>query len=79
MTAEPDATPVDARVLVRAELARKRHELASLRTQRDTMNDAIRARQADVDTLASVVAMFDRRAGVEAKAAEPVRRARSTT
>jgi hypothetical protein len=49
-------------------------ELAGLRTERDALNDRIRLLGAQVDTLGSVVAAFDRRARVEAEAARPIRR-----
>lgn len=62
------------RVRARAELDAMRAELAEMRAQRDALNDRIRQRVAEAETLASAVALFDRRAAVEADAGRPPRR-----
>ncbi len=53
--------------------AERRAELDRLRIERDGLNDQIRTCLADVETLASAVALFDRRARAEAEARNPGR------
>lgn len=74
-----EATHADAVATARLALAQTRSALEATREQRDRLNDQIRVMSAEADTLAAVVGAFDRRAKIEAQAAKPVRRKRSTS
>ena len=74
-----EATHADAAATARRALQQSRSALAAMREQRDRLNDQIRTLGAEVDTLAAVVGAFERRAKIEAQAAKPVRRTRSST
>lgn len=73
---QSDSTHSSARAEAIAARDAVRAELEQVRAERNRLNDRIRALDAELDTLSSVVATFDRRRAREQEAAKPVRRAR---